>query len=183
MGIDCYIKPQSYEQQKKRSYKNNIGKRENMDYNPETDEYTCHNDKKLKPIYTFKKKSATGYVSEVTVYECESCESCPHKEKCTKAKGNRRMEVSKTFVAHRQKSFENITTETGTKLRVNRSIQSEGAFGVLKEDRQFDRFLTRGKQNVKTELLLLCFGYNVNKLHTKIQNERWGKDLHELKAA
>jgi hypothetical protein len=54
---------------------------------------------------------------------------------------------------------------------------------VLKEDRQFDRFLTRGKQNVKTELLLLCFGYNVNKLHAKIQGERCGKDLHGLKAA
>ena len=182
-GIDCYIKPQSYEQQKKRSFKNNIGKRENMAYNPETDEYICHNGKRLKVISTFKKKSATGYVSEVAVYECESCEGCPHKAKCTKAKGNKRMEVSKTFVAHRQKSLENITTEIGTKLRVNRSIQSEGAFGVLKEDRQFDRFLTRGKQNVKTELLLLCFGYNVNKLHAKIQNERYGKDLHELKAA
>jgi len=183
LGIEYFIKPQSYEQQKKRGFKNNIGKRENMEYNPETDEYTCHNNKQLKPICTFKKKSATGYVSEVTVYECESCEGCPYKSKCTKAKGNRRMEVSKTFVDHRQKSLENITTETGKKLRVNRSIQAEGAFGVLKEDRQFDRFLTRGKQNVKTELLLLCFGYNVNKLHTKIQNERCGKDLHELKAA
>ena len=183
LGIECFIKPQSYEQQKKRSFKNNIGKRENMTYNPETNEYTCHNDKQLKPVSTFKKKSATGYVSKVTVYECESCEGCPHKEKCTKAKGNKRMEVSKTFIAHRQNSLKNITTEMGTKLRVNRSIQSEGAFGVLKEDRQFDRFLTRGKQNVRTELLLLCFGYNINKLHAKIQNERCGKDLHELKVA
>ena len=180
LNIDCYIKPQSYEQQKKRSFKNSIGKRENMTYNPETDEYTCHNNKQLKPVSAFKRKSSTGYVSEVTVYECESCEDCPHKAKCTKAKGNRRMEVSKTFVAHRQKSLENITTEFGGKLRVNRSIQAEGAFGVLKQDRQFDRFLTRGKQNVKTELLLLCFGYNVNKLHAKIQNERCGKSLHEL---
>jgi len=68
-------------------------------------------------------------------------------------------------------------------LRINRSIQVEGAFGVLKEDRQFDRFLTRGKQNVTTEIFLLCFGYNVNKLHAKIQGESCGKDLHEVKAA
>jgi transposase len=182
-GIDYYIKPQTYEQQKKRSFKKNISKRENMAYNAETDEYTCHNQKQLKPIYTFNKKSATGYVSEVTVYECESCEDCPHKEKCTKAKGNRRMQVSKTFIEKRQKSYENITTEKGILLRMNRSIQSEGAFGVLKEDRQFDRFLTRGSPNVTTELLLLCFGYNVNKLHAKIQNERCGKPLHELKTA
>jgi transposase len=117
------------------------------------------------------------------VYECESCEGCPYKSKCTKAKGNRRLQVSKTFIEKRQKSLENITTEKGTLLRMNRSIQAEGAFGVLKEDRQFDRFLTRGNPNVKTELLLLCFGYNMNKLHTKIQNERCGKPLHELKAA
>jgi transposase len=182
-GIECYIKPQTYEQQKKRSFNNNIGKRENLAYNPETDEYTCHNNKQLKPVGTFKKKSQTGYVSEVTAYECESCYGCPHKPKCTKAKGNKRMEVSKAFIASRQKSLENITTELGTKLRVNRSIQAEGAFGVLKEDRQFDRFLTRGKPNVTTEILLLCFGYNVNKLHAKIQNERCGIGLHEIKAA
>jgi len=182
-GIGCYIKPQSYEQQKKRSFKKNISKRENMIYNAQTDEYTCHNNKQLKSVYTYKKKSSTGYVSEVTVYEGENCNGCPYKEKCTKAKGNRRMEVSKTFIAHRQKSLENITTQFGTQLRVNRSIQSEGAFGVLKKDRQFDRFLTRGKPNVTTELLLLCFGYNINKLHAKIQNNRCGMDLHELKSA
>ena len=182
-GIEYYIKPQNYEQQKKRSFKKNIGKRENMTYNAETDEYTCHNGKQLKPAGTFKRKSSTGYTSEVTVYECESCEGCPHKEKCTKAKGNRRMEVSKTFVEKRRKSYENITTSLGVQLRMNRSIQSEGAFGVLKEDRQFDRFLTRGKVNVTTELLLLCFGYNVNKLHAKIQGERTGKSLHDVKTA
>jgi len=93
------------------------------------------------------------------------------------------MEASKVFIFHRLESFENITTDIGTKLRVNRSIQAEGAFGVLKEGRQFDRFLTQGNQYVKTELLLLCFGYNVKKLHAKIQSERCGNDLHELRTA
>jgi transposase len=74
-------------------------------------------------------------------------------------------------------------TEEGILLRVNRSIQVEGAFGVLKNDYNFNRFLTRGKSCVKTEFLLLCFGYNINKLHTKIQNDRCGKALHELKFA
>jgi transposase len=182
-GIEYYIKPQNYEQQKKRSFKRSIGRRENMTYNAETDEYTCHNGKQLKPVSTHKRKSESGYAAEVTVCGCESCEGCPHKEKCTKAKGSRRMEVSKTFLEKRQKSYENITSETGVLLRINRSIQVEGAFGVLKEDRQFDRFFTRGKPNVTTELLLLCFGYNVNKLHAKIQAERTGKSLHQPKAA
>jgi transposase len=94
-NIDYYIKPQNYEQQKKRNFKKNIGKRGNMIYNPETDEYICHNGKQLRAVGTSSRKSKTVYISEVTVYECENCEDCPCKEKCTKAKGNRRMEVSK----------------------------------------------------------------------------------------
>jgi hypothetical protein len=66
-------------------------------------------------------------------------------------------------------------------LRVNRSIQAEGAFGVEKEDYHFRRFMTRGKGGVRCELLPLCFGYNVNKLHHKIQQGRYGTSLHPLK--
>ena len=88
------------------------------------------------------------------------------------------MQVSKDFLKKREKSLENITSETGILLRVNRSIQSEGAFGILKQDRQFTRFLTRGTENVKTETFLLCFAYNVNKLHAKIQAGRYGISLH-----
>ena len=178
-----YIKPQTYEQWKKRRFKNNISKRENMAYNAETDEYTCHNGKHLKPVGITHRTSATGYCSEVTLYECEDCRDCPYKAKCTKAQGNRKMQVSKTFIKKRQVSYENITSEKGILLRVNRSIQVEGAFGVLKNDYNFNRFLTRGKNSVKNEFILLCFGYNVNKLHAKIQNERVKKLLHQLRAA
>jgi transposase len=76
-----------------------------------------------------------------------------------------------------------ITNEIGAIFRVNRSIQVEGAFGVVKEDYHFRRFLTRGMEMVPTEFLLLCFGYNVNKLHNKIQKNRCGKSLHKLKQA
>lgn len=178
-----YIKPQTYEKWKKKSFKKDISKRENMTYDKGMDEYTCHNGKQLRPVGTINRTSATGYRSEITVYECEDCSSCPYKSKCTKAQGNRKMQVSKTFVEKRQISYENITSEKGILLRINRSIQVEGAFGVLKNDYQFNRFLTRGKSSVKTEFILLCFAYDVNKLHMKIQNEKCEKHLHEVKVA
>lgn len=114
----------------KRSFKKDISKREKMDYNEETDEYTCHAGKKLKPLYVKTQKSKSGYKSEVTVYECEDCIGCPYKEKCTRAKGNKRLYVSKNFIKKRQESYENILSKTGIKYRMNRSIQVEGAFGV-----------------------------------------------------
>ena len=66
---------------------------------------------------------------------------------------------------------------------MNRSIQVEGAFGVLKNNYEFQRFLLRGKTNVKVEILLLSMGYNMNKLHTKIQEERTESYLFPLKTA
>ena len=74
----------------------------------------------------------------------------------------------------RQESYENILSEKGILYRTNRSIQVEGAFGVLKNDYEFQRFLLRGKRKVKLEILLLCLGYNLNKLYGKIQNGRTG---------
>ena len=37
-----YIKPQTYEKWKKRSFKQDINKRENMGYDETKDTYTCH---------------------------------------------------------------------------------------------------------------------------------------------
>lgn len=57
-------------------------------------------------------------------------------------------------------------TPKGILLRVNRSIQIEGAFGVLKNDRKFKRFLTHRRINITTELLL-CLAFNLRKLWAK----------------
>jgi len=179
----AYIKPQIYERQKRRKFKEDISKRENMAYDEQEDYYTCHAGQKLSYIYSKTQKSGNGYESKVDVYEAEDCEGCIHKEKCTKAKGNRRLYVSKNFLRRRAESHENITTTKGQQYRVNRSIQVEGAFGVLKGDYKFQRFLLKSQIKVRIEILLLCFGYNINKLHAKIQDERLKSYLFELKSA
>ena len=183
VGQKPYIKPQTYEKWKKRSFKQDISKRENMRYEENSDTYICHAGKKLIPQFIKKRKSKSGYESLVTVYECEDCSSCEYKEKCTRSKSNKRLYVSKSFLEKRQESYENILSETGILYQMNRSIQVEGAFGVLKNDYEFQRFLLRGRTKVKLEILLLCMGYNLNKLHTKIQNERTGNYLFPVKTA
>ena len=178
-----YIKPSNYEQSKAKKYRSNRYLRENMGYDETVDEYTCPNNKKIKNVGLKIRKSKSGYKSQVTVYECEDCSDCPYKAKCTRAKGNRRLEVSKKFQAQRYDSSKNITSKHGILLRVNRSIQVEGAFGVIKEDYGFRRFLLRGKQKVLTEISLIAMAYNINKLHSKIQNNRYGMQLHKEEVA
>ena len=173
-----FIKPQNYENTKSKKFKNNIGKRENMIYNKIADTYTCANNKELKFIATTTRKSKSGYISKAKIYECENCNDCPIKSKCTKAKGNKRIQVSPVFITKRKQSQDNITSEFGILARMNRSIQVEGAFGVIKENHNFRRFLTRGKKNVKVEFLLLALAYNLNKLHHKIQQNRLGVSFY-----
>ena len=174
---ECYIKPQNYERSKTKKYKSNLALRENMAYDEAKDEYTCQAGQKLRAKYVGKRKNKNGYESEVTYYECDDCSSCPHKKSCTRAKGNRQIHVSKRFIKQRAASLKRITSERGILLRMNRSIQSEGAFGVVKQNYGFRQFLLRGHKKITTEILLLAMAYNVNKLHAKIQNDRTGSQL------
>ena len=57
-----YIKPQTYEKWKKRSFKKDISKRENMGYDEKADTYTCHAGKSLYPLFIRKQKSKSGYI-------------------------------------------------------------------------------------------------------------------------
>ncbi len=68
-------------------------------------------------------------------------------------------------------------------LRMNRSIQSEGAFSVVKEDYGFRRYLLRGNKKVLAETVLVAMAYNINKYHAKIQQNRTGRQLFEKLSA
>lgn len=182
-GQTAYIKPQNYEKSKERKYAKDISKWENMVYDPVREVYTCANGKAMNHIYNKHIRHKSGYVSESKVYECEDCSDCLLKANCTKAKGNKRMVIASMFYEYRAQSLRNITSPKGILLRMNRSIQAEGAFGVLKEDHGYRRFLMRGKKNVRIEFLLLAIGFNVNKLHNKIQDRRCNQLLHEKEIA
>ena len=186
-----FIKPANYEISKTRRYRNDIGRVENMDYDEEQDCYTCKNGKKLTVVGVKKDKTATGYVREKTQYRCEDCSGCPHKAACIKGNNcktpleerTKNLEVSKRFKEYRKEDLERILTEEGCRLRLNRSIQAEGSFGELKQDMGFRRFLCRGTQNVLAESTLLAMAHNINKLHRKIQDDRTGTHLFQLKTA
>ena len=179
----AYIKPQNYEKSKSRKYRNNAYLRDNLPYDPAADTYTCPAGNTFEHIYDTKRKSKSGFESKITVYECFGCGACPQKALCTKADGNRRLQVSKDFIALRNASLERITSDLGKNLRANRSIQVEGAFGVLKQDFGFRRFLRRGEGNVFTEVLLYAMAYNVSKLHNKMSNNKSGCTIYLLDSA
>ena len=188
-GQNAYIKPNNYEQSKKRKYKNDIGRMENMTYEEDTDRYICFHGKELPWKYDRKEKTATGYQRITSVYECADCKGCPYKTKCIKGNHSKtpmedrvkRFYVSKTMKEKRSEDLERITSEYGTRLRMNRSVQAEGSFADVKADMAFRRYSYRGMENVTAQSVILAIAHNINKFHHKIQNDRTGRHLFELK--
>ena len=140
-----------------------------MDYNPESDSYTCRNGKQLTAVSQNTRKTATGYRREITIYECDSCDSCPYKKDCIKGNNcmtafedrNKKLSVSRKMEEKRAECLERITSDYGTQLRMNRSIQAEGSFANVKENMNFRRYLYRGKENVLAQSILLAIGYDI----------------------
>lgn len=122
----------------------------------------------------------SGYTSIAKIYRCESCEGCPYYGKCYKGNYSKKIQVSERFDYFREESRKNIVSEKGILLRINRSIQAEGVFGITKQDYGFKRFLMRGTENVRTEYLILAIAFNLNKLHYRIQSNRIGLSLFPL---
>ncbi len=181
LGVEAYIKPTNYETNKSR--KKDPFKAEHMPYDENTDSFTCPAGNQLTLDSVKHVKSRSGYVSEVSVYRSNRCMDCPLKAKCTKSKVGRTIQRSKAFWAYRKEATERITSDLGNQLRTNRSIQTEGTFGVLKQDWGFRRFLRRGMANVFTETLLYLFAFNVYKLHTKRVRQKEGVILYKLTAS
>ena len=184
---ELYVKPVNHEISRKKKYRTDISRRENMAYNAENDTYTCANGKELVLTHEKHSKSASGLQITTSVYECQGCDGCPMKDKCIKAGSKKPLEerhkvihVSKRFARQREEMEAKISSEKGRLLRVNRSIEAEGTFAYIKDDLDFRRFLLRGKAKVEAEWLIFSMAYDILKLHHKIQNNRLGTGLHAV---
>jgi transposase len=180
-GQISFIKPVNYEYSKSKKFKAQVGRRENMNYDEIEDCYYCAAGRKLTLRREKSELMPEGYAKTTAYYCCDNCGGCEYKNSCFQSKKypNKQMTVQRGLAELGAKSLRNISTPEGIKLRLNRSIQVEGAFGVIKHDRHFRRFLTRGKHNISIELYLLCFAYNINKLHAKTLADRRQTHLFE----
>ena len=173
-GQMCFIKPTNYDQKRTKKFQKQVGRIENMEYNPEEDSFTCAQGRRLH-LRRETTEVQDGQLVSTAWYRCEDCGGCPHRTQCCRAKDPgkpKELVLRKTFWEKREQAENNIRTERGIHLRLCRSIQVEGAFGLLKNDFGFRRFLTRGKSNIRTELFLLALAFDLKKLWMKREQGR-----------
>ena len=122
----------------------------------------------------------------ISHYRCGDSKGCTCRTACCGAKDPEKpkeLRLKKQLRAKRAEAEANIATEEGVYLRLCRSIQVEGAFGLLKNDFGFRRFLTTGRANVRTELLFLALAFNLKKCWMKRENGRMKTHLSRRKNA
>ena len=131
----------------------------------------CPNDKAFHLLY---RRSVRGnqYGRKEELYECEDCSGCPYAEKCKKTAKNRTVRINQELTAMHQEVIENLESIHGALLRMNRSIQAEGTFGIMKNDRWYKRIVRRGINSVKLEVLLVAIGHNLYKYQNKKMRNR-----------
>ncbi len=67
--------------------------------------------------------------------------------------------------------IDNLESVHGALLCMNRSIQAEGTFGIIKWNRSYKILFRRGLYNVILELILISCGYNLYKYNNKLNRE------------
>lgn len=102
-------------------------------------------------------------------YRVEGCNNCSFRDYCKrfmkdKAEDYKLFEVSQKLQRFIQEAEKNLLSPEGIEMRVNRSSQVEGAFGVIKQDFMYERFRRTLIDKVSTEFMLVCLGYNIRKL-------------------
>ena len=125
-----------------------------------------------------------GYITQIpnrhpkrkgaVFYRVDGCAGCAFMPYCRRYMNDKTgsfkiFEVSPEYQRYKQEARDMLLSVEGIEMRVNRSIQAEGAFGGLKQDLAYTRFRRISLEKVSLEVMLSCLGYNIRKYMRFIQ--------------
>lgn len=152
---------------KYRSWEGNVsGKNPDRYFLNDDETITCLNGNNGKRIDILHRHPTRSGAVFYKVQGCNECEFMPYCKKYLKTKdeNERIFEVNESFIKSKQTAERNLLTPKGIEMRVNRSSQIEGAYGVIKQDMEYTRLKRTTLEKAKLEIMLICIGYNIRKL-------------------
>ena len=158
-GIENYVKYQSWEG-------NVTGRRPDCFHINDNGTITCLND---KLGYEVKIDNRHPKNADAVFFKVDGCNECNFRPYCKQFMKEQDddfkiFEVVREFQELKKTARENLLSPKGIEIRVNRSIQVEGVFGIIKQDYRRTRFKRRGLKNVSVEMMLYYLGLNIAKL-------------------
>lgn len=162
--ITGFVKHHQFDRNNNKTIRNkNPFSADKLFYSKEQDLYYCPMGQQMKCVQVKNKKTTTGFAQLIHVYRATRCEGCPLRGVCHKGKGDRTIEVNHNLNRLKQKAEELLLSEEGIKKRKQRCCDVEPAFGNIKQNHGFRRFMLRGIEKVKIETGLLALAHNLRK--------------------
>lgn len=101
-------------------------------------------------------------------FRIENCGDCDFKPYCRRYMKDKDgdfkiFEIVVEFQKEKQKARDLLLSVEGIEMRVNRSCQMEGAFGIIKNNMLYDRFRRTSMESVNVEFMLTSLGFNIRK--------------------
>jgi len=166
-GIEAYVKYNYFHQEQKAKSKikaTDVFKTQHLYYNKDEDCFICPMGQKMTKRYEKIHKTKTGYKQNYSVYQAQNCQGCPLRGVCHKSKHNRKVEFNWNLKRHKDKARQKLLSEQGLAHRSQRPADVEAVFGNIKHNKNFTRFMLRGKDNVLIEAGLIALAHNLAKM-------------------
>ncbi len=165
-GMEKYMKyPMFKKETQDKKYQSSPYRVENFRRDAEGN-LICPNGKRM--LFAYRKHvKGNQYGRQEEIYRCEDCSDCPFASECKRTDKNRTVRINEELTSFHREVLGNLESIHGALLRMNRSIQAEGTFGIMKQDRWYKRIVRKGIKSVKLELYLVAIGQNLYKYHNK----------------
>jgi len=143
--------------------------RQKFAYDRARDEVICPQGKRLK--FEGVKKRGPGQAA-VRSYRCQHSAQCPVRDRCSRRRGGRRIELNPQHAALLGQRAKRGDPLKQALLRQRQAI-IEPVFATIKQAMGFRRCTVRGLENVRTQWALLCTAFNLKKLYPHWVRSTW----------
>ena len=163
--VEAYVKYNYFHREQQKGHKEKYPFRaDRLYYDPERNIHICPMGQTMQYIGDAKVTSKAGHVSNVSRYQAANCKGCPIRGACHKSSTDRIIEVNHRLQELKALARKRLTSEQGLAHRSKRPVDVEAAFGNLKQNKQFKRYMLRGIQKVSIETGLLSIAINLKKM-------------------
>ena len=137
---------------------------EHLHYDKLGDFFICPMGQLMTKRYETHPKTKSGYQQTYSVYQAENCKGCPLRGACHKSKTDRKIQINWNLKRLKDKARQTLLSDQGVAHRSQRPVDVEAVFGNIKQNKQFTRFMLRGKDNVIIEAGLIALAHNLAKM-------------------
>ena len=153
LGLEHYIKYNTFEREQKKAYKLSPKNRSNWVFDSEADTITLPDN----TCYFFdrdtRRKTKSGYEQHVSIYRPKDPDTAPQKA----------IYYNHYYEQLKETAREKLLADEGKAIYAQRKVDVESVFGQVKANLGFARCHLRGKEKVKTDIGLVLMANNLRK--------------------